>query len=157
MCPRNFPASPKKLRGIRNSHDQELMSNETNVARRRPNSNAATAPRRPNQSDRAKVRRLTTEMVRRIVARFQPDRVVLFGSQARGDAAWDSDIDLLVVMPVNGSKRAKQLEVRIALHDVHYPKDVIVVTPDEWAKHKNIPGTIVRPARLEGKVLYEKV
>jgi predicted nucleotidyltransferase len=133
------------------------MSNETIVARRRPNSNATTAPRRLSQSERAKVRRFTSEMVRRIVVQFQPDRIILFGSQARGDPTWDSDVDLLVVMPVNGSKRAKQLEVRIALHDVHYPKDVIVVTPDEWARHKNIPGTIVRPARLEGKVLYERV
>ena len=133
------------------------MSIRISTARRRPISRAALHPRRLSALDRAQVRRLTAEMVHRIVAQFQPERIVLFGSQARDDATWDSDIDLLVVMPVNGSKRAKQLEVRIALRDVHYPKDVIVVTPDEWVKHRNIPGTIVRPARLEGKVLYERI
>jgi predicted nucleotidyltransferase len=95
-------------------------------------------------------------MVRIIVSQFQPEKVVLFGSRARGDAARDSDVDLLVVMPVRGSKRERQLEVRIALHDVHFPKDIVVVTPEEWRSHQDIPGTIVRAAHLEGEVLYER-
>lgn len=93
-------------------------------------------------------------MVQRIVDRFHPDRVLLFGSHARGDARPDSDVDLLVVMPVQGSKRAAQLQVRLALHDIRLPKDVIVVTPDQFERQRDIPGTIVRPAFLEGKVLY---
>lgn len=44
--------------------------------------------------------------------------------------------------------------MRIALHDIAVPVDVIVVTPDEVARRRNIPGTIIRPALLEGKVLY---
>ena len=96
------------------------------------------------------------EMVRRIVERFHPERIVLFGSHARGDAGPDSDVDLLVVMPVTGSKRDTQLQVRLAIHDVHLPKDVIVVTPDQFERQRDIPGTIVRPAFLEGKVLYAK-
>jgi predicted nucleotidyltransferase len=95
-------------------------------------------------------------MARRIVAQFQPERIVLFGSYARGNAGPDSDIDLLVVMPVSGSKLDKQVEIRVALHDIRFPKDIIVVTPDEWRKQRTIPGTIVRPARLEGRVLYER-
>jgi len=49
------------------------------------------------------------KMVERIVAQFRPEKVILFGSQARGDAGPDSDVDLLVVMPVQGSKRAKRV------------------------------------------------
>jgi len=41
-------------------------------------------------------------MVRRIVRQFRPERVILFGSHARGEAGPDSDVDLLVVMPVHG-------------------------------------------------------
>ena len=67
-------------------------------------------------------------MVRRIVERFHPDRVILFGSHARGTAGPDSDVDLLVVMPVAGSKREKQLEVRLAVHEFKVPKDIIVTT-----------------------------
>ena len=95
-------------------------------------------------------------MVRRIVERFGPDRVILFGSHARRSATPDSDIDLLVVMPIAGSKRRKAVEIRLALCSFPFPKDVIVTTPEEFAWRKEIPGTIERPAALEGKVLYAK-
>jgi predicted nucleotidyltransferase len=54
----------------------------------------------------ASVKEAIEEMVRRIVERFDPERIILFGSHARGTANPDSDIDLLVVMPVVGSTRA---------------------------------------------------
>src|ERR687887_165129 len=95
-------------------------------------------------------------MVKRIVQQFDPEQIILFGSQARGDAGPDSDVDLLVVMPVEGSKREKQLEIRMALHDIHVPKDVIVSTPEEFAWRKEIVGTIERPAARQGKVLYAR-
>ncbi len=100
------------------------------------------------------VQKKIEEMVRRIVERFHPDQILLFGSYARGQAGPDSDVDLLVVMPVQGSKRALQLQVRLALHDIRLPKDIIVVTPEQVERQRDIPGTIVRPAFLEGKVLY---
>ena len=56
-------------------------------------------------------------MVRRIVDHFEPEQIILFGSHARGAAGPDSDVDLLVVMPIEGSKRAKQIEIRVALHN----------------------------------------
>lgn len=94
------------------------------------------------------------EMVRRIAERFDPDQIILFGSRARGTARHDSDVDLLVVMPVTGSKRETQIEIRCALHDIHVAKDIIVVTPDEVERRRDIVGTIIRPALREGKVLY---
>ncbi len=95
-------------------------------------------------------------MARRIARRFKPERIILFGSRARGEAGPDSDVDLLVVMPVEGSKRDQQMAIRAALRHgfTLVPTDVIVVTPDEWVRHAHIPGTIVWPARREGKVLY---
>jgi len=94
------------------------------------------------------------EMVRRIVDRFDPEQIILFGSHAQGSAGPDSDVDLLVVMPVAGSRREKQLEVRLALHDLSLPKDVIVTTPEDFAWRKEVPGTIERPASREGRVVY---
>ena len=96
-------------------------------------------------------------MVRRIVKRFHPDRVILFGSHARGTAGPDSDVDLLVVMSVTGSKREKQFEVRRALHEFKVSKDIIVTTPEDFKWRKEIPGTIERPAAREGKVVYARV
>jgi predicted nucleotidyltransferase len=95
-------------------------------------------------------------MVRRIVERFDPEQIILFGSHARGTGRPDSDIDLLVVMPVHGSRRQTQVEIRLALHDLGFAKDVIVTTPEEFAWRKEIPGTIERPAAREGKVLYAR-
>jgi len=95
-------------------------------------------------------------MVRRIVRRFHPEQVILFGSHARGDAGPDSDVDLLVVMEVEGSKLEKSIDIGVALHEFDVPKDVIVVRPEEFAWRKNYVGTIERPAAREGKVLYAR-
>ncbi|MBI4027257.1 MAG: nucleotidyltransferase domain-containing protein [Verrucomicrobia bacterium] len=95
-------------------------------------------------------------MTRRIVRRFRPVKVILFGSHARGNAGRNSDVDLLVVMPVSGLKRKKQLEIRSLLHSFRIPKDIIVTTPEEFEWRKEIPGTIERPAMLEGEVLYAR-
>jgi predicted nucleotidyltransferase len=96
-------------------------------------------------------------IVKRLVKRFDPDQITLFGSHARGNSRDDSDIDLLVVLPVTGSKRLKQLEMRVALHDIHVPKDIIVATSDKVARRRNIVGTIIRPALREGRMLYARV
>jgi len=95
------------------------------------------------------------EMVRRIVERFHPVKIILFGSYARGVAGGDSDVDLLVVMPVAGSKRRKATEIDMALSDRWLPLDLIVVTPEEFAAYKDVVGHILYPVVREGKVLYE--
>ena len=94
------------------------------------------------------------EIVNRIVERFHPEQIILFGSQARGDAGPDSDVDLLVVMPVQGSVFEMGLDIHQALHDMPIPVDVIVTTPEEFAWRKEYVGTIEWPAAREGKVLY---
>jgi predicted nucleotidyltransferase len=96
------------------------------------------------------------EMVRRIVKGFHPDKIILFGSYARGTAGPDSDVDLLVVMPVSGSKRKQAIEIDIAIAGLGLPKDVIVVTPEEVEDYRDQVGTIIYPALHEGKVLYER-
>jgi predicted nucleotidyltransferase len=94
-------------------------------------------------------------IVKRLVTRFKPDQIILFGSHARGSADADSDIDLLVVMPlVNRKRRQTTLAMQLALKDIQTPKDIIVVTPEEVDRQKDIPGTLIRPALLEGKTLY---
>ena len=96
------------------------------------------------------------QMVKRIVAQFHPERIILFGSHARGEAATDSDVDLLIVMPVTGSKLRKAVEIGVALHDIPVAKDVIVVTPEDFEWRKEIVGTIERPAARDGRLLYAR-
>ena len=96
------------------------------------------------------------EMLRRIVARFDPDRIILFGSRARGTAGPDSDVDLLVILPLPGSRRAKAVEIHRLLAGIGLPKDIIVVTPEDVERFKDVPGTIIRAALHEGRVLYDR-
>ncbi|MGC8553785.1 MAG: nucleotidyltransferase domain-containing protein [Phycisphaerae bacterium] len=104
----------------------------------------------------AEVKTQIHRMARRIVKHFSPEQIILFGSQATGRSTPDSDVDLLVVMEVKGSKRDKAVQIGEALHDFPLPKDVIVVRPAEFAWRKKINGTLERPAALEGKVLYAR-
>ncbi len=96
------------------------------------------------------------EMSRRIANRFKPHKVILFGSRARGADDADSDVDLLVVMDITGSKQQKEIEIRLALRGLGVAKDVVVVTPQEYEKYANVVGSIIYPAVREGKVLYER-
>jgi len=96
-----------------------------------------------------------TEAVRRIVQRFRPEKIILFGSRARGDPSPDSDADLLVVMRVRGSRRRKAAQIDMALAGIGMPKDIIVITPEELERFRDIVGTVVYPAVREGKVLYD--
>lgn len=105
---------------------------------------------KPVPSIRSEIARI----VKLIVARFNPDRIILFGSHARGAAGPDSDVDLLVIMPVSGSKREKQLEMRKALGRLGFPLEIILSRPEDFEWRKDFVGTIEHPAWREGKVLY---
>jgi uncharacterized protein len=92
----------------------------------------------------------------RIVRGFDPLRIILFGSQARGDADAHSDVDLLVVLDHVENKRKTRVAIRDALADLPVCKDVVVTTPDEIGRRGDLVATILRPALREGKVLYER-
>jgi predicted nucleotidyltransferase len=109
-----------------------------------------------NDNPTVPARELIAEMVRRIVTRFDPLKVILFGSYARDDAGPDSDVDLLVVLPPNGSRRQQAADIDVALSGIKLPVDVIVVTPDDILRDRDVPGTVVRPALREGRVLYDR-
>lgn len=99
---------------------------------------------------------LIQTMTDRIVQDFNPLRIILFGSHARGDVKPESDIDLLVVFPQVENKRLAAVAIRRALADLPVCKDVVVTTPEEIARRGDLIGTVLRPALREGKVLYER-
>ena len=100
---------------------------------------------------------IVATMVDRIVAEFGPNRIVLFGSRARGDASEWSDVDLLVEMPDGTDRRQAAVDMHLQLGDMPLPKDIIVTTPDEIARRGHIVGTVLRAALREGTVVYERV
>ena len=92
----------------------------------------------------------------RIVQRFRPLRIILFGAYARGEAGQDNDVDLLAVLPAVDDKRGAAVELRRALADFPVPEDVVVATPDEIPRRGKLVGTVLREALREGKVLFAR-
>jgi len=98
---------------------------------------------------------LVDEIVRRVVEVAHPDRIVLFGSHARGEARGGSDIDLLVVMPEVISRRQAVLQIREVLVPLGISVDVLVASGADYAKWSEAPSTTLYWAKREGEVLYE--
>ncbi|MEO5364217.1 MAG: nucleotidyltransferase domain-containing protein [Magnetococcus sp. DMHC-8] len=99
-------------------------------------------------------------MSARIVETIHPERILLFGSHARGEATPTSDVDLLVVTsetygPHNSRRRAMARLWR-ALADVPISKDIIVCSATEVAQWCTAKNHLVARALKEGKVLYER-
>jgi predicted nucleotidyltransferase len=92
----------------------------------------------------------------RIARAFQPERIILFGSMARGDVTPTSDLDLLIVMPDGTNHRETVAAVYDILRDLTMPTDIVVTTPAEIAEWGHLVGTILRPALREGIVLYDR-
>lgn len=98
---------------------------------------------------------LISDVVNRLVTNFKPNKIILFGSQAKGNADPYSDYDILVICPISNKRRSLMLEMDIALEGLGIARDIVILTPEEFEMDRNIPGTIARPAYLEGKVLYD--
>ena len=97
-----------------------------------------------------------SEIRERLVSRFHPQKIILFGSQARGTADSRSDVDLLVIGCFKGDRRWLMVEMDRALLELDYAFDVVILAPDEFQKERQIPGTIGRYASKEGRTLYEQ-
>ena len=94
------------------------------------------------------------EIVRRIVEVARPERIILFGSAARGEMARHSDVDLLVV---KGGVHRRDTAALIfeRLRGVGAAADVVVVTPEDVERYGNSHALVIKPALREGRVVYE--
>ena len=93
------------------------------------------------------------EIVRRIVEVAQPERIILFGSAARGTSGAGSDLDFLIVKS-QAHRRKLAMEIYRRLAGIGHALDVIVVTPDDIERYGNSPALVIEPALREGKVIY---
>jgi predicted nucleotidyltransferase len=99
---------------------------------------------------------LVQDIVRRIVATVQPERVILFGSRARGDARSDSDLDILVIKDSDEPGYRRDAALYLALAGLNAPVDVLTYTPEEVRDWSAVPQAFITTAIREGKVVYEK-
>jgi predicted nucleotidyltransferase len=95
------------------------------------------------------------EIVRRLVDAYQPERIYLFGSRARGEAGPDSDYDLLVVVPDDAppERRDPALGYR-ALRGTGIGADVIPWTRSRFEARKHVVTSLPATVLREGKLLY---
>jgi predicted nucleotidyltransferase len=100
-------------------------------------------------------KKLLDEVTRRIVASVKPQRVLLFGSAARGRMNKNSDFDMLVVMREPVHRRQTAQKVYRNLHGTGVAVDIVVVTESDVEKYGQRSGTILKSALQDGRVLYE--
>ena len=94
------------------------------------------------------------EIVRRIVQVANPDRIILFGSAARGEMGPNSDLDLLVVKSGPVHRRRMAGEIHMNLWGIKQAVDVVVVTPEDVAEFGDCHALVIANALREGKVVY---
>jgi predicted nucleotidyltransferase len=99
---------------------------------------------------------LLPEIVRRIVEAVDPDKIILFGSRARGDNRPDSDFDLLVIKPSQEAKHRRAVPILRSLWGMDAPIDVVWYTPEEFEDWSGIRTHLVGRVLREGRVLHEK-
>ena len=94
------------------------------------------------------------DIIRRIVEVAQPEKIILFGSAARGDMNRHSDVDLLIIK--EGADALELMgDIYMNLDGVGAAVDAVVVTPDDVERYKDSHAVIVKPALQEGRVVYE--
>jgi predicted nucleotidyltransferase len=94
------------------------------------------------------------EFGQRIGLEFGAERVILFGSYARGTVTEDSDVDLMVIGPFEGRSVDKSVEIRMKLRP-GFPIDLLVRTSDKVRQRMEMGDDFMREIIEEGKVLYE--
>jgi len=100
--------------------------------------------------------RILAEIVDRILSVGSPQRIILFGSRARGEARVDSDYDILVVEDSELPRWDRSRKYLRALRDLDASKDIVVWTPEEIAEWSGVRHCFVTAAIREGRLLYHE-
>jgi len=101
-----------------------------------------------------KRKRIPQEAIDQVVEKFKPQKIILFGSYARGNPRPESDVDILVIMDTPLKESKQSLEIRRHL-DVMFGMDLIVHTPKRLKERMDMGDWFLRDVLKEGKVLYE--
>ena len=89
-----------------------------------------------------------------IASEFSPHKIILFGSHAYGKPLWDSDVDLLVIMPFKGSPHRQAIKIRSQI-DAPMALDLLVRTPGQISRRLAMGDSFMRQILERGKVVYE--
>ena len=96
------------------------------------------------------------DIVNRIVGRFNPDKIILFGSYATGNPNNDSDIDLLVIKDTDLPRHRRSFDIQKFLIGSMIPMDILVYTQKEFDQEKQEKYSFISSAIKTSKILYER-
>jgi predicted nucleotidyltransferase len=96
-----------------------------------------------------------SEMTRLLIDAAKPRRIILFGSQARGDASEDSDIDIMVVERDPPDRLAEMVRLNRVVRPLRIAVDLLVVSEEKFEYWRDTPGNVYFEAASEGRMLYE--
>ena len=114
------------------------------------------ATRVPNVNERQRIpMRAIRVVVEQIADKFQPEKIILFGSYAYGQPRPESDVDLLVIMNTPLRSRQQRLEISRALSPRPFPLDIIIRTPEQLEERIAMGDLFLLEITTKGKVLYE--
>src|SRR5580704_2306970 len=98
---------------------------------------------------------ILADIVKRVVEAANPEKIVLFGSAARGEMGPDSDLDLLVIKGGKFNHWRVLTRIRKHLRGKEAAVDVVLVTPEEAVRYRHTHCLVICPALREGKVIYD--
>ena len=111
----------------------------------------------PTVNERRRIpMRAIRAVAKRIADKFQPERIILFGSYAYGRPRPESDVDLFVIMDTPLRSRQQRLEISRAISPRPFPLDIIVRTPRQVEERLALGDSLLLEITTRGKVLYEQ-
>lgn len=113
-----------------------------------------TSIKRGRRTDGRPDETILADIIRRVVEAAGPDKIILFGSAARGEMGPDSDIDLLVVKAGKFNRLNLTTAIYRHLRGKDAAVDIVVVTPEEIEIYGDSPYLVIHPALREGMVVY---
>jgi len=99
--------------------------------------------------------KILQDIIQRIVEVAHPDRIIMFGSAARGEMGPNSDIDLLVIKKGVKNPRDVTAKIYMRLYGVGKAVDIIVVSPEQVEQYRDSPYLVIYPATRDGVVIYD--
>lgn len=96
-----------------------------------------------------------SEIVNKIATGYKPEKIILFGSYAKGNPDEDSDIDLVIIKDSELPRPQRTMQVRKLIYGSMVPIDLIVFTPKEVAESKNNKYSFISNVLKSGIILYD--
>lgn len=96
------------------------------------------------------------DLVNKIAVKFNPDKIILFGSYAAGNQNDDSDVDLLIIKDTDLPRHKRSFDIQKSLIGSMIPMDILVYTSSEYEQERNEKNSFLFSAIKTSKVLYER-